>query len=142
MVLKTIKFKAATAATVVTFALALAAAPAPSAKAATCVQMYLAWGSSGQCVRYIQDMLNLEGNWFKWPLWNKLTVDGQFGPLTHNQVMAFQGFNNITKDGIVGPITWNKLCERAVQINNAAPFLLSTIALVEDARAVGCWQFQ
>jgi len=138
MVLKAIKLKTVAVVSVVAFALALVAAPAPRASALTCDQMYFSWGSSGQCVWYIQDMLNIEGNWFKWPLWNKLTTDGQFGPLTYNQVRAFQAFNGIAQDGIVGPNTWSRLCQRAAQINNAAPFLLSTILLMEYADAVGC----
>lgn len=36
-------------------------------------------------------------------------VDGRFGPMTRNAVMAFQGANGLTRDGIVGPKTWRAL---------------------------------
>jgi peptidoglycan hydrolase-like protein with peptidoglycan-binding domain len=38
-----------------------------------------------------------------------LTADGQFGPLTEQQVKSFQSKNGLTADGIVGPLTWEKL---------------------------------
>ena len=36
-------------------------------------------------------------------------IDGMFGPLTQNAVMAFQRDRRLTVDGIVGPITWTAL---------------------------------
>jgi hypothetical protein len=58
-------------------------------------------GSSGNGVRWIQWWLNCKGF--------SLTVDGSFGPLTHNAVRTFQSHNNLSVDGIVGPLTRSKL---------------------------------
>lgn len=38
-----------------------------------------------------------------------LEVDGDFGPITKNAVIAFQGSYGLAKDGIIGPKTWAKL---------------------------------
>jgi peptidoglycan hydrolase-like protein with peptidoglycan-binding domain len=38
-----------------------------------------------------------------------VTVDGHFGPLTHNAVLAFQDDNDLDVDGLVGPQTWRAL---------------------------------
>lgn len=38
-----------------------------------------------------------------------LSVDGQFGDLTHNAVVAFQNVHRLEADGIVGRLTWTAL---------------------------------
>ncbi len=60
-------------------------------------------GSSGKCVRIIQEMLNLNNG-------AGLGVDGSFGPKTDTAVRAFQTKFSIQSDGRVGPITWGRLC--------------------------------
>ncbi|MFW6598674.1 peptidoglycan-binding protein [Propionibacteriaceae bacterium Y2011] len=40
-----------------------------------------------------------------------ITIDGSFGPDTHNAVVSFQGSKGLEKDGIVGPQTWARLLD-------------------------------
>ena len=58
-------------------------------------------GDTGPAVVTLQTRLNVWGA--------KLTVDGNFGPLTLAAVKAFQAQQNLTVDGIVGPATWAAL---------------------------------
>ena len=77
-------------------------------------------GSYGNCVRYIQTIVNNIGLgrsdavpvWMTgWYEYSRLSVDGSFGPATETQVKKFQGsFDNLTADGRVGPKTWNTMC--------------------------------
>lgn len=60
-------------------------------------------GSSGRCVRVIQEMLNLTNG-------AGLSIDGSFGPRTEAAVRAFQAKTGIKQDGQVGPQTWGRLC--------------------------------
>lgn len=61
----------------------------------------LKMGSKGPDVKDLQQTLNSKGY--------SLTVDGDFGKLTHLAVKNFQRTNGLTDDGIVGPLTWDKL---------------------------------
>ncbi len=58
-------------------------------------------GDTGPAVETLQARLNVWGA--------KLTVDGDFGPLTLAAVKAFQAEQELTVDGIVGPQTWAAL---------------------------------
>jgi len=58
-------------------------------------------GSTGSDVTLCQEKLNLLGS--------KLTVDGDFGPKTHDAVLGFQHAQGLVVDGIVGPDTWAAL---------------------------------
>lgn len=58
-------------------------------------------GSKGADVRTLQQRLNELGN--------ALTVDGNFGPGTHQAVVAFQQSKGLSADGKVGPNTWAAL---------------------------------
>ena len=58
-------------------------------------------GSRGENVASVQYMLQAKGY--------QVQADGQFGSLTAQAVMSFQGKNGLTADGIVGPLTWEKL---------------------------------
>jgi len=61
-------------------------------------------GSQGEDVRTMQRYLNrISGNWFIPP---PGTVDGIFGPKTHESVVNFQRIFNLTQDGIIGRRTW------------------------------------
>ncbi|HRN50693.1 MAG TPA: peptidoglycan-binding protein [Anaerolineales bacterium] len=55
-------------------------------------------GDSGPEVYAIQYLLRAHGH--------NLTPDGQFGPMTRQRVIAFQGAAGLPADGIVGPQTW------------------------------------
>ena len=58
-------------------------------------------GSKGDAVKKLQQILNSKGY--------KLSVDGEFGPLTQSQVIHFQMDRGLDPDGEVGPITWAAL---------------------------------
>ena len=60
-------------------------------------------GSTGQDVKDLQVVLNAT------VADNSLVVDGVFGNLTKEAVMAFQKEYGLTIDGIVGSQNWNKL---------------------------------
>ncbi|MFF0106042.1 C40 family peptidase [Streptomyces hirsutus] len=58
-------------------------------------------GSQGDAVRALQTQLVAHGY--------KLTVDGQFGPVTKKAVTDFQSSKKLAVDGSVGPRTWAAL---------------------------------
>lgn len=58
-------------------------------------------GDSGPEVYALQYLLRANGH--------NLTPDGQFGPMTRQRVIAFQGASGLPADGIVGPQTWAAL---------------------------------
>ena len=62
-------------------------------------------GSSGAYVRYLQQKLES----FLIPVGE---IDGVFGAVTQNAVIAFQRANGLTADGIVGPATWASLTRK------------------------------
>jgi hypothetical protein len=59
-------------------------------------------GSTGPAVRTLQSRLGYLGYWCG-------TVDGVFGWLTEQAVLAIQKAAGISRDGIVGPVTWSRL---------------------------------
>lgn len=64
-------------------------------------------GSRGEDVRTVQYLLSHRGH--------NLGVDGEFGPMTENEVRAFQNANRLGADGIVGPQTWPVLIVQVSQ---------------------------
>ena len=58
-------------------------------------------GSTGEDVKYLQDLLNHFGS--------QLTVDRFFGVKTEAAVKTFQGDYGLVADGIVGAKTWDVL---------------------------------
>lgn len=66
-------------------------------------------GSRGDCVKDIQEILNIDDYGPARPL----TVDGVYGINTEDDVYQLQselsGYPNA--DGVVGPFTWKLLCE-------------------------------
>lgn len=61
----------------------------------------LAKGSKGSWVKILQGRLVIKGY--------KIAVDGDFGEMTKQAVISFQGESGLVKDGIVGSKTWEKL---------------------------------
>ena len=51
-------------------------------------------GSMGNVVKIWQIIMGVE-------------VDGEFGSMTHNATIQFQGANGLEQDGEVGPMTWS-----------------------------------
>jgi len=62
----------------------------------------LSIGDSGDDVSQVQNQLLVLGYY-------RGDVDGVFGPLTQEAVIAFQRDNNLDPDGIVGPLTYDRL---------------------------------
>ena len=62
----------------------------------------VSYGSRGDAVRKLQEMLNATG-------YTCGNVDGIFGSKTYAAVLAFQKANGLAADGIAGPLTWGKL---------------------------------
>ena len=62
----------------------------------------VSYGSRGDAVRKLQELLNALG-------YDCGSVDGIFGSKTKAAVLAFQKANGLAADGIVGPLTWGKL---------------------------------
>ena len=60
-------------------------------------------GSTGQAVRAVQRLLRDRLGY------NEIVVDGDFGPITDNVIVALQNAYDLTPDGIVGPQTWKAL---------------------------------
>lgn len=79
--------------------------PAPPSKprcVGTCENRILKKGSTGVCVKTLQNLLNSRG-------FNTNGVDSQFGAQTETAVRCCQQSNGLTPDGIVGPKTWAAL---------------------------------
>lgn len=72
-------------------------------------------GNTGADVRAVQDVLNFHVRRIA-----PLVVDGNFGPLTHAKLLAFQKSNHLQADGIVGPATLAKLFEEELLPINIA----------------------
>jgi len=65
----------------------------------TCI---LKKGSTGSDVVFLQETLNNKFGYH-------LQIDGDFGNLTRNSVIDFQGSHKISADSIVGRVTWTEL---------------------------------
>lgn len=66
----------------------------------------LAQGAAVPAVRTLQALLFARGYQLGRTGPGGVGIDGEFGPLTHSAVVAFQASHGITVDGIVGPVTW------------------------------------
>jgi hypothetical protein len=108
------------------------------AHAETCRQGYYYWGSSGYCVTNIQVMTNEIWRYYRYANGTIIAEDGQFGPITYNQVRAFQQFSYNDPDGVVGPYTWSALCYYADNIYYNTPLTRGTDALHSAAINSGC----
>lgn len=73
---------------------------AGSAEAATAP--VLKTGSSGAWTSALQSRLSALGYWLG-------AVDGQFGGLTQQAVIAIQKVAGVSRDGVCGPVTWSKV---------------------------------
>jgi len=82
----------------------------------TCRQYTWSGGSTGYCVRYIQNLFDYLKNDYGWCRMSRsyadLAVDGVYGPKTVAAIKYLQwhcnayGTASLTLDGIVGPKTW------------------------------------
>jgi murein L,D-transpeptidase YcbB/YkuD len=66
-------------------------------------------GDTGDCVAYLQDLLDTKGWGFNGGFPYSLDIDGQFGPKTNAAVLSFQRGEGLQVDGEVGPYTWTAL---------------------------------
>jgi lysozyme len=71
-------------------------------------------GYEGDVVQEMQTLLNAQG-------FNVGTADGDFGPKTKAQVIAFQKAKNLAPDGIVGAATWAALERRTTPTPTPTP---------------------
>ena len=65
-------------------------------------------GVSGQSVIALQRFLNELAPRVD-PSAPRLVLDGSFGPMTQNAVIAFQRRFGLAADGVAGPMTWNRI---------------------------------
>jgi peptidoglycan hydrolase-like protein with peptidoglycan-binding domain len=80
-------------------------------------------GDTGQRVRDWQ--ISLAGRGYR------VTVDGQFGPRTHNATLAFQAAHGLTTTGVVGMSELQVLAAPSATSIRPPPLLPYTIPLVE-----------
>ena len=69
----------------------------------------LVQGDEGVCVAYLQELLDTRGWGFNGGNPYNVSIDGQFGPLTHAAVVSFQKGSGLQDNGEVGPLTWTDL---------------------------------
>ena len=89
-----------------------------------CVAQTYKRGSSGDCVRSIQQLLNASPD-------ARVTVDGRYGPATETGIRSFQRARNLKIDGVVSSMVWRNLCgvDGASSAKNAAA--CSTISAIK-----------
>lgn len=75
-------------------------------------------GSSGEPVRVIQTFLNRIAQ--NYPLIGKVSIDGQYGPATQEQVRKFQQTFNLPQTGQVDYATWYKISAIYVGVTKIA----------------------
>jgi peptidoglycan hydrolase-like protein with peptidoglycan-binding domain len=109
-------------------------------------QLYLQEGSTGPCVQLVQQLLNQWGMTYGYggfPGSGPLTVDGDFGPLTRQAVLAFQQREGISVDGIVGPQTWGRLSQMTPPVTSAtSPSSTSSTGTPGNPCGEGWWVYQ
>jgi peptidoglycan hydrolase-like protein with peptidoglycan-binding domain len=69
----------------------------PRTESAASKMPILKEGSSGEVVRFVQEIVK------------SVPVDGIFGAITKKSVIEYQKTKNINVDGVVGPETWNAI---------------------------------
>jgi peptidoglycan hydrolase-like protein with peptidoglycan-binding domain len=101
----------------------------------------LMMGSRGENVRELQRALNRYADRCGTPM---VAVDGIFGPLTREAVMAVQRQGGIAVDGMAGPLTWSELthgtCGEIMQ-NEGLPYPGSPLTLGARGDAVSALQY-
>lgn len=70
----------------------------------------LSLGSSGPYVYGLQYMLNILADFI--PEIPTVSIDGQYGIATRDQVLAYQRFAGLTPSGLVGKSTWDSIVNR------------------------------
>ena len=87
----------------------------------------VSYGSSGESVRELQQMLNSQGY--------NLDEDGIFGAKTRTAVKNYQKKNGLLVDGIVGQETWGSLHNAQIAAAQAAQYVPSVSAETAQALA-------
>ena len=64
----------------------------------------------------------------------KLTIDGDFGNLSYNAVIDFQGKNGLIQDGLAGNATFSKLDSIIANLNVVKPTPIITPQPIQDIR--------
>jgi len=112
----------------------------------TCVQSSYRRGSSGQCVRNIQNMMNVvtkdyasqDGYAYcsdpRRVSGNQIAADGSFGPATEAKVKNYQYWTCLSQDGVVGPKTWEAICVYA----GSSYYHRTYLSTWNIAKASGC----
>jgi hypothetical protein len=79
-----------------------------------CAPLSLHRGDAGVCVAKLQTMLFHAAE-------TDLEIDGRFGPITEQALIAFQAARGLAADGIAGPDTWSALVAVLTLPDGAAP---------------------
>jgi len=108
--------------------------------ASNCTSYNYRYGSSGTCVKYIQQIQNglskalagekkhgytISGS--------QLDADGAFGTLTKSKVVRYQHYAGLSADGIVGVKTWTSMCSTIGTIHKLKLATGSTITTAYNA---------
>lgn len=108
--------------------------------AASCVSKVYKQGSSGTCVKYIQQLLNYKID-RNAPNISKISADGVFGAKTASAMKSFQKYWGLTVDGVVGKKTWSSLCSPQMGYTDSKGVshgVWSSKAALDAARSAGC----
>ncbi len=103
--------------------------------AASCNNQTFRQGSKGNCVKYIQTLVNYHDSRTA-----DISIDGAFGAKTTTKVKTFQKTFGITADGIVGKKTWGLLCDthKGYSTSSGSYGVFSSQAAYNAAKAAGC----
>jgi hypothetical protein len=105
------------------------------AGSAGCINKTYSYGSSGPCVVYLQQFINVVGAQYHFSWYTHLNVNGVYGINTKDEVLKFEKRVNIAQDGIVTPKLWNVICDGGLYMKGVFGSNNSAYVLSRD---VGC----